>query len=277
MKATADVDLGPLSAARRRRSWLLPRVPLVLALGFLAAELVTAVRNPEGVLPIVGIDYEIYMDATRRWLADGSFYLPLQVTGPYPILLGVVLYPPNALILFVPFTFLPALLWWAIPITTVAFTAWSWRPSMLAWACIVACLTVPTSWWRIEAGNPLLWMVAALALGTRFGWPAVAVLLKPSLFPFAFVGVGQRSWWLALGFGVLLSLPFLDLWFDYARVLMNARGEPASILYSIGDIPLMLIPLIAWQGRTAATPADPRGLSQPPGNDRQEENRDVLE
>jgi hypothetical protein len=220
-------------------------------------------------LPIVGIDYEIYMDATRRWLAGGPFYLPLQVAGPYPVLLGVVLYPPNALILFVPFTFLPAVIWWAIPIIIVALTAWSWRPSMLAWACIVACLTVPTSWWRIEAGKPLLWMVAALALGTRYGWPAVAVLLKPSLFPFAIVGIRSRSWWLALGVGVLLSLPFAGMWMDYARVLMNARGQQASLLYSLGDVPLMLIPLLAWLGRTARGKAAERGLAELPGDDRQ--------
>src|SRR5450759_88660 len=74
----------------------------VLPLGIFGAEGALAVTNPSGVLPIVGVDYRLYMDAARRWLDGGGFYLPFQVAGPYPVLLGDVMYPPNALFLFVP-------------------------------------------------------------------------------------------------------------------------------------------------------------------------------
>jgi hypothetical protein len=34
------------------------------------------------------------MDATRRWLGGGPFYLPEQVAGPYFLDWGAILYPP---------------------------------------------------------------------------------------------------------------------------------------------------------------------------------------
>ena len=48
-----------------------------------------------------GIDYTLYMDATRRWLAGGSFFEPYQLAGPYPLQMGDVLYRADALPLFV--------------------------------------------------------------------------------------------------------------------------------------------------------------------------------
>ena len=88
-------------------------------------------------------------------------------------------------------------------------------------------------------------MAAFLALGTIWGWPSVLVALKPTLIPFMVVGIRRRSWWLAAGVLAVVSLAFLPLWFDYARVLLNARGPLVSPWYSLGNVPLLLIPLIA--------------------------------
>ena len=71
---------------------------------------------------LVGIDADIYFDAAESWLADGTWYLPRQLAGPYGIEYGDVLYPPILLYLLVPFRILPFALWWAIPI---AATAWA--------------------------------------------------------------------------------------------------------------------------------------------------------
>ena len=58
------------------------------------------------------------MDITRNWVDTGEFYLPHQLAGPYQVQTLVdVLYPPIALYLFVPFLVLPAVLWWAIPMS----------------------------------------------------------------------------------------------------------------------------------------------------------------
>src|SRR5688500_15477068 len=58
------------------------------------------------------IDFDLYLNATRRWLAGGSYFEPYQLAGPYAIRMGDVLYPPNVLLLLIPFTVLPAILWW---------------------------------------------------------------------------------------------------------------------------------------------------------------------
>src|ERR1035437_8980692 len=83
----------------------------------------------------VGVDYRIYMDATTRWFSDGSYFLPRQLAGPYPLLMGDVFYPPVALWLFVPFTLLPAMLWWAVPIAITA--AALERPRPPSWTIAV--------------------------------------------------------------------------------------------------------------------------------------------
>ncbi len=62
------------------------------------------------------IDYRLYMDATERWLRGGPFYEPYQLAGPYTISAGDILYPPVALWLFVPLSFLPACMWWLVPL-----------------------------------------------------------------------------------------------------------------------------------------------------------------
>ena len=86
-----------------------PRVRFALAvislviLAFPIVDFVSAAMKPN-FNGYGGIDYTLYMDATRRWLAGGSFYEPYQLAGPYPIQMGDVLYAPNAMPLFIAFT-----------------------------------------------------------------------------------------------------------------------------------------------------------------------------
>jgi hypothetical protein len=199
----------------------------------------------------LGHDYRLYMEAARRWLAGDGFYSAYQLAGPYQVLEREVLYPPFALVLFVPFTFLPPVLWWAIPLGIVAWiVAWH-QPGPWALAGILACLTLPplysASWTAniVANGNPVMWAAAAVALATR--WPAFGplALLKPTplLVPFALAGFRSRAWWAGLGLLIGVSLAFLPMWADYARALLNARG--AGLLYALTSVPLMLVPVIA--------------------------------
>lgn len=199
-----------------------------------------------------GIDYRLYMDATARWLAGGPFYEPYQLAGPYTITAGDILYPPVALWLFVPFTFLPAVLWWLVPLGAIAVVVWALRPGPLAWPLIALCLVWPPTVVKLITGNPVIWSVAALALGCLFVWPSVFVLLKPSLFPFALFGANHRSWWVALGVFALLCLPFGAMWADWVTTVVNSRG--GGIIYSIQEIPMMLLPLVAWVWRKREEP-----------------------
>lgn len=192
-------------------------------------------------------DWGIYRAATLSWLGGGPFYHPEQVAGPYVIGNDAVLYPPVALPLFVAFAYLPG---WAFVLPPVALTAWAiWhlRPSLLGWIVVAVCLNLGPTYWAIALGNPILWVVAAMALATRWPSLAVLVLLKPSLFPFALIGIRRRTWWVGLVVLVLVSLPFGAMWLDYAKVLLNAR-HPLGLLYNLGQAPTMLLPVAAWLG-----------------------------
>jgi hypothetical protein len=94
-------------------------------------------------------------------------------------------------------------------------------------------------------------MAAFLALASVYSWPGVLVLLKPAIFPFAIVGIGDRRWWIAAAVLGLVSLALLPMWVDWFRVLLNARGPRANLLYAFSDLPLMAIPLAAWLGGRA--------------------------
>ena len=136
----------------------------------------------------VGADYQLYMEATRRWAQGGPFYEPYQLAGPYTIRHGDVLYPPVALLLFLPFTLLPAALWWAIPIATTLAILLRLRPSVVVWPVMAACVGWQPAQLLIINGNPVLWVMTAVGLGTIFRWPYVFALIKPTLFVFALVG-----------------------------------------------------------------------------------------
>jgi hypothetical protein len=198
---------------------------------------------------LVGIDRGIYREAALRWLGGRWWFYPEQVAGPYEILTGHVLYPPAALIWFAPAALLPDLLWWVIPIgVTIAIVA-RHRPAPWTWPVMAACLAYGWTAQIIISGNPSLWIMASVAVGTIWRPAFALVLLKPSLFPLALIGVRSRGWWGVAATLVAVSLVLLPLTIEYAHVLLNARGPIASVLYSIRDIPLVAIPLIAWAGR----------------------------
>ena len=194
-----------------------------------------------------GVDFVLYREAAARWLAGGSYFESYQLTGPYVIQAGDILYPPVALWLLVPFTVLPAVLWWAIPIGVTAWAVWRLRPSPAWWPLIALCVAWPTTLLKTWTGNPVMWSVTALAFGVIYGSPSVFVLIKPSLFPFALFGANRRRWWVALAVFVALCLPFGALWADWVTSLTNSTG--GGILYSTLEVPMLLIPLVAWLGR----------------------------
>lgn len=236
----------PARARRRRRLLLgLSAAVFVLPLAFVLA-------IPDPLEQPFGVDFVLYRDVAARWLAGGPYFEPYQVAGPYDIQAGDILYPPVGLWLFVPFAVAPAavawLLWWGIPIGATAWAIRRLRPRPEVWPLLALCLAWPTTPLKTWTGNPVIWCVAALALATAYRWPAVFVLLKPSLAPFALFGANRRSWWLALGVFAVACLPFGSLWADWLASLTNSRG--GGILYSALEIPMLLLPLVAWLGRT---------------------------
>jgi hypothetical protein len=195
----------------------------------------------------LGTDFDYYRGIGQRWLDTGSFYLPRQLSGPYVVRADVdVLYPPIALLLFVPFTVLPWPVWWLVPLGTLAWVVLRWRPAPWTWPILALLAAWPTQVAHVLYGNSTTWAIAAAAAGIAAGWPGVFVILKPSLAPFALAGIRRRSWWVAALLLGLLSLAMLPLWVDFLAVIRNSDAGPA---YSLLDLPPMLFPVVAWLGR----------------------------
>jgi hypothetical protein len=228
---------------------------IALSVAVFAIPLAFALVIPHPLEQPLGVDFTLYRNVAARWLAGGPYFEPYQLAGPYEIRAGDVLYPPAGLVLFVPFVLLADvfawLLWWTIPIGATAWAIWRLRPRPAVWPLLALCVAWPTTLLKTWTGNPVIWSVAALALGTLWYWPSVFVLLKPSLAPFALFGANRRDWWLALAGLVLVSIPFGSLWVDWVTSVVNSRG--GGVLYSTLEIPMLLLPLIAWLGRTQPT------------------------
>lgn len=218
-----------------------------VALGVLLATIVVAIstRGQEA-----GMDFSFYREIGVRWLADGTFYTERQLADqPYEIVaMSDVLYPPTALALFVPFVFLPAPLWWLIPLGVIAFVVWTYRPSPWAWVGILALIAWPRTFGAVLFGNTDMWVAAGVAAGLRWGWPASLILIKPTFLPLAIVGIRHRSTWVV---GAVLAVLTAPLAMDYLRAMSNLRLD--GIAYAAVSLPFVVIPLVAWAGRERQT------------------------
>jgi len=244
----------------KRLIWALAMAGAILVVAFFLSA--TLVNTADGRL---GIDYRLYTEAARRWLDGGGFYFPYQLTGPYGMegaggYAQPILYPPPVLVLLVPFVYLPALLWWAIPLGVVGWAVWRHRPARWSWPALIILFGWATGPWLIVSGNPVMWSMAALAYATHRGWSGPLVLIKLTLAPFALVGLRDRRWWVTLAAVGLVCLAFLPMWPDYVTALSNFTSE-RGIGYSLPDWPLMLGVVVAWVARTRGSPVPQAGLA----------------
>jgi hypothetical protein len=196
-----------------------------------------------------GADLRGYVEASRSWLAGDGFYLPRQLHGPYAIELGDVLYPPTVLYMFIPFLVLPYQLWWVLAVGLLCYVVWSWRPALWAVAAILVCLAFPNQPILYFRGAPVILFAALVAAALRWKWPGALILMKPSILPFALIGIRTRGWWITAAILLVLSLPLIPLIPDWLRAVVDARG-PDGWLYSVKDLPLLMVPVIAYHGRT---------------------------
>ena len=220
---------------------------VLLVLGVFAGYIVlsTAIAHQTPM----GTDLQTYQDRTSDWIAGRGFYLPRQLAGPYVIQGGDALYPPTTLLLFVPFTlWLPAIFWWAIPLSIIAAAIIRVRPAWWSWPVLAVVLLYPRTWILLMYGNPAMWMLAALAAGAAWGWPAPFAALKLAFAPLALISIRDRRWRLGLVVLVALSLPFGAMWIDYGHVLINAQN-PFGIGYLIGELPIAIALVVALTKR----------------------------
>jgi hypothetical protein len=256
-------DAGTLSVAMAPPRWFTRAIFGLLAIVTIIQAIWVVTRALDDYRGgMLGYDFSLYTDAARRWLDGGSFYLPYQLVGPYDVPWGQILYPPQALVLFVPFALAGS---WAgvafslIPLAITAAMLWTLRPRLWAWAVILALLLVwPLTLTLWIAGNPTIWVIALVALATRWPWLSAFVWFKPSVFPFALGGIRDRRWWVVTAAIGLAGLVMWPLTRDWITALLNARGENSGLGYSLGlgSLAGPLIPVVAWLG-AQDRPQDP--------------------
>lgn len=222
----------------------------------LLAAVLAFIRDPDP-MGRLGVDYRTYMDATHSWLSGGPFYHPWQVAGPYPLPLQTgppppILYPPPSLLLFVPFALAPGplsvVLWYAVPLGIIAWVIARHHPAPWVWAFMAMGVLWSKTLWLVVSGNPAsLWATAAVALGTVYAWSALGVLLRPTMFLLAFVGVRHRSWWVGLAVSLGVAALFLPMWPDYIAASLNVYDVPTFYLYQ--HYVFAAVPLITWVAR----------------------------
>jgi hypothetical protein len=202
-----------------------------------------------------GHDFHIYLKAARSWMAGGAFYHPYQLAGPYPIVRDEILYPPPILFILLPFTVLPGILFWAIPAAIIGGLILSWRPGPWGWLAMLFWLAFPfetaypsDAMRTVNAGNPGMWIAAFVALALRWPWAGPLVLLKPTMAPFALIGIRKRSWWIAFALLAVVSLAMLPLWIDYVRATLNASGG-RPFWYTINNVAIIMVPVSAYLAR----------------------------
>jgi hypothetical protein len=234
-----------------------PRVALALAAATILLPIIFVLLIPNPLDQPFGKDIALYRDAASRWLAGGPFYDPRQLAGPYEVQHGDILYPPVGLWLFVPVAVLPQVvalvLWWGIPAALMIWAVHRVGPRPAVWPLMALCLAWPTTPLKIWTGNPVIWSAAAMAVAIVWRGGAPFALLKPSLFPFALFGIGQRAWWIGLAIFVAMCLPFGYMWLEWWTTVVNSRG--AGLLYSALEAPLLALPLVAWAGRRRTSDA----------------------
>lgn len=195
---------------------------------------------------VLGQDLNAYLGFTRAWLAGDGFYQASQLGGPYVVEdLFANTYPPTLLYLTVPFALgLPIVLWWLVPIAITGAAVWRAKPAWWAWPLLALILAYPRTWSILVLGNPSLWALAAVSAGAVWHWPAVGGALKTTLLPFAVIGIGARSWWVATGIAAVLAVPFGAMWPEYVTSLANATST-RGLEYTLGEWPVAIALVVA--------------------------------
>lgn len=195
------------------------------------------------------LDLGHYLDATRRWLVTGTPYLPHEVAGPYEHYSPLTfLHPPITLYLFLPFLYVPAPLFWIIPLGIVAILVVAWRPHHLVWPLLALSLCTDGFRNAFVTGNTDLWMLMAVAAGLGWAWPAVVAVIKPTFAPIALLALRRRSGQIALVIVVVAAVPMGNLWIEWWHVIQNG---PGGLWYSLPNYLWVAAPALAWVFRTA--------------------------
>jgi hypothetical protein len=133
-----------------------------------AVRLIALLQVQWAVVDEWGVDYRFFMQAASQLLSGQGLYAAEQLAGPYDVNFHSstdVWYPPPAAVLFVGFYFLPAALWWAVPLLAVGYGIYRWKPRIWTWPLIAFALWWPGTWQAVIYGSTALWITAFIAGG----------------------------------------------------------------------------------------------------------------
>lgn len=209
------------------------------------------------------LDFHVYMSIAHRVLDGGPLYTADQLAGPHVTMGGDNVYPPTSFPLFLAFALIPdpvaTALWFAIPLTVAVWYLRRVRPGGWRIVGMLALMCWPTATATVFLGNPVLWSLAALCAGLVYRWPVAFAVVKPVMGIFVVIGLrDRRTWYVLAGFAVLglLTMPAM---LDWLRVLLNLRGEFSGPSYLFGNLPLMLVPIVAGTRKPAPAAGGPPG------------------
>lgn len=241
----ASATPGPAARLLRTNSpaWRAGAIVVALLVG-LETLWLGFVIVPASDVWFLGMDYAFYRDLGARFLTEGTYYWAHQLQGPYEGTLMVdVFYPPHALVLFMAAAMLPAVIWWIVPVVVLVYVCWRLQPPAWAWILMLALVAWPRAIGAYLFGNTDIWMVAAVAGGIRWGWPAALLFLKPTIVLFVLPAVRHRGFWLGTTLVALATIAVLPLTADYVTAMRNLTIRAD---YPLGSLPLMLVPIVAW-------------------------------
>ncbi len=113
------------------------------------------------------------------------------------------------------------------------------------------CLAWPPTLVKIVTGNPVIWAVAAMALGVLYYWPSVLVLIKPTCSHSPFSEQTREVVARPGPYSPSVCLPFGALWVDWIRSLINSQG--GGLAYSALEIPMLASANRCLAGANSAT------------------------
>jgi hypothetical protein len=200
-----------------------------------------------------GSDLEAYIDAGTA-IREGG---PVYTTG---IATGSFIYSPTWAVLFAPISLLPGAV---LQASIMALDVLVLRYVLGSWLAVGLIGLYPLTWYGLASGNVDILIAGAIVAAWKGSSVPLALVTFAKVSPVFAIDVRRiREFTFACLILVAITLPWLDLWLDYARFLV---AQPASA-GSVVPIPwfvrlpialLLLVPRRPWTSALAAIVAVP--------------------
>ncbi len=122
-----------------------------------------------------------------------------------------------------------------------------WRPHWVTWPLLALALCTDGFRNAVVTGNTDMWMMAAVAAGLVWAWPAVVAVIKPTFAPIALLALRRRSGRVGMAIVIAVSVPLGALWVEWIQVIQHG---PGGLAYSLPNYVWVAAPALAWLMQT---------------------------